>query len=91
MELTMERRKITAGGQVSIPAAVRRRWATDAVIVDDLGDHLVVRPLPADPIAAARGSLKGLLPPTERLRTQARADEEQAERRRWSSSTPTRS
>jgi bifunctional DNA-binding transcriptional regulator/antitoxin component of YhaV-PrlF toxin-antitoxin module len=87
----MERRKITAGGQVSIPAAVRRRWGTDAVLVDDLGDHLVVRPLPADPITAARGSLKGLLPPTERLRAEARADDEQAERGRWSSSTRTRS
>jgi bifunctional DNA-binding transcriptional regulator/antitoxin component of YhaV-PrlF toxin-antitoxin module len=54
----MKQARISRGGQVSIPAAVRHRWKTDRILVEDLGDALVVRPLPDDPIAAARGSLK---------------------------------
>ena len=40
------------------PADVRHRWGTTRVLVDDRGDALVLRPLPDDPIAAARGALK---------------------------------
>lgn len=76
------RHKITRGGQVSVPAEVRRRWGTDVVAVEDHGDRLVVRPLPKDPISAARGALRKRLPPTEELRAAARRDEEIAERRR---------
>ena len=53
--------RITTSGQVSIPAAVRRRWGTRRVRVEDLGDHVIVRPVPDDPIAAARGAFKGLM------------------------------
>jgi AbrB family looped-hinge helix DNA binding protein len=73
---------ITTAGQISIPAAVRRRWGTKRVAVEDHGDHLVVTPFPDDPIAAARGILKGRIGPTEELRAQARRDEEHALRRR---------
>lgn len=69
------------GGQVSIPANVRRRWGTNCVAFEDLGDRLVVRPVPDDPIAAARGVLKGRLRPTDELRTRAREDEALAENR----------
>jgi AbrB family looped-hinge helix DNA binding protein len=73
--------KITRGGQVSLPATIRRRWGTKRVAVDDRGDHIVLRPVPDDPIAAARGSLKGLVSvPTARLREIAREDEATAER-----------
>ena len=78
----MKTLKITAGGQVSLPAAVRRRWGTRSVAIEDLGDRVVLRPFPDDPIAAARGALKGRLPPSEELRKRARADEAAAERRR---------
>jgi bifunctional DNA-binding transcriptional regulator/antitoxin component of YhaV-PrlF toxin-antitoxin module len=54
----MKQARISRGGQVSIPAAVRHRWKTDWILVEDLGDALVIRPLPDDPIAAARGVLK---------------------------------
>jgi bifunctional DNA-binding transcriptional regulator/antitoxin component of YhaV-PrlF toxin-antitoxin module len=54
----MKQARISRGGQVSIPAAVRHRWNTDRILVDDRGDELVMRPLPGDPIQAARGSLK---------------------------------
>ena len=75
-------RKITAGGQVSLPAAVRSRWQTKNVGIEDRGDHVVVRPLPDDPIAAARGALKGRLESAADLRRKARADEAAAEARR---------
>lgn len=78
----MTRRKITAGGQISLPAAVRRRWATSTVGIEDLGDRVIVRPLPDDPIAAARGALKGRFPSTAELRAKAREDEIAAEARR---------
>lgn len=53
------RHKITIAGQISVPADVRRRWDTDSVLIEDYGDHLVVRPDPANPVKAARGALKG--------------------------------
>jgi hypothetical protein len=79
--ILMRLNRITTGGQISLPAAVRHRWGTRAVSVEDLGDHLVVRPVPDDPIAAARGALKGRIGPSEKLRAQARADELAAEER----------
>jgi AbrB family looped-hinge helix DNA binding protein len=89
----MRTAKITAGGQISIPAEVRRRWGTARVLIRDDGDELVLRPLPDDPITAARGALKGVIPtPTEKLRERARRDEQIAEDREWrTSSTHTRS
>jgi len=70
------------GGQISLPAAVRRRWGTSVVAIEDHGDSVVVRPLPDDPIAAARGAFAGRIGPTEELRRHARAEELHAERRR---------
>jgi bifunctional DNA-binding transcriptional regulator/antitoxin component of YhaV-PrlF toxin-antitoxin module len=78
----MKLRKITTGGQISLPASVRSRWGTKAVAVEDLGDHVVVRPMPDDPISAARGALKGRLHKTGSLREKARKDEAAAEERR---------
>ena len=78
----MKRRKITAGGQISLPASVRSRWQATSVSVEDLGDYVVVRPLPDDPVAAARGALAGKLSDTSSLRARARKDEELAEARR---------
>ena len=86
------RHKITAAGQVSIPADVRRRWNTDGVLIEDNGDHLVVRPTPADPVEAAWGALKGKgrnLSAAEMVRL-ADEDERRAQRRKerlWSSLT----
>ena len=71
----MERLKISSSGRFSLPAGIRRRWGTKRVSIEDLGDHVVLRPFPDDPIAAARGALKGRIPPTEILRAEARADE----------------
>ena len=34
--------KVSANGQVSIPAETRSRWNTDHVVVVDLGDRVVL-------------------------------------------------
>jgi bifunctional DNA-binding transcriptional regulator/antitoxin component of YhaV-PrlF toxin-antitoxin module len=74
MARKMWRHAITSAGQVSLPAEVRHRWDTSAVLIVDEGDRLVVRPVPADPIEALRGILK------EHDRTEVSAAEAQ---RRW--------
>ncbi len=51
----VRRMKISKGGQVSVPAAVRARWQTSTVVIDDRGDHLVVRPVADDPVESTFG------------------------------------
>jgi bifunctional DNA-binding transcriptional regulator/antitoxin component of YhaV-PrlF toxin-antitoxin module len=54
--MAMARRmKISKGGQLSVPAAIRGRWQTNTVVIDDRGDHLVVRPVADDPVEATFG------------------------------------
>ena len=79
-----ERMKITKGGQISIPARIRHRWATSTVTLDDQGSRIVLEPAPDDPIAAAEGALAEELGGIDlaRLRRAARADERRAEARR---------
>jgi bifunctional DNA-binding transcriptional regulator/antitoxin component of YhaV-PrlF toxin-antitoxin module len=55
--LMKKRMKISKGGQVSIPAPIRKRWETSTVTLDDQGDKIVIAPAPDDPIAAAAGAL----------------------------------
>jgi len=75
--------RITRGGQISVPAAVRRRWNTSQVPIDDQGDRLAIEPAANDPIGALRGSLKDRVDPdTHELRAGARADEPAADTRR---------
>jgi bifunctional DNA-binding transcriptional regulator/antitoxin component of YhaV-PrlF toxin-antitoxin module len=76
--------KITTSGQFTLPADIRRRWRTRRVRVEDHGDHVVVRPVPDDPIEAVRGifkdEMKGMT--TDELRRIAREDERRAEDRK---------
>jgi len=75
---------ISSGGQVSIPADLRRRWGVHRVMLVEQGEALVIRPLPDDPIAAAMGSLAGPGPTTDEIREQSRAEELLAyERKGW--------
>jgi hypothetical protein len=75
--------RISKGGQLSIPAPIRHRWATDRVLLEDRGNALVVRPIPADPLAAARGSMRVPGGPTvDELREQWRAQEAEIEARK---------
>jgi AbrB family looped-hinge helix DNA binding protein len=81
--MIMRQAKVTQGGQISIPATIRRRWGTSRLTLEDLGDRVVLKPVPDDPIAAARGALAGELSlSSERLREQARTDGARAERHR---------
>ena len=78
------RMRISKGGQVSIPAPIRHRWATSTVTLDDQGDRVVLEPAPDDPIAAAEGVLAGEFGDLDlrQLRQSAREDEREAEGRR---------
>ena len=55
--LMKKRMKISKGGQVSIPAPIRKRWGTATVTLEDRGEEIVLRPAPDDPIDAAAGAL----------------------------------
>lgn len=74
--------RVSSNGQVSIPAATRARWNADRVLVVDLGDRVVLRPLPPDPVADLEGKYRGRGPSTERARRQDRIDEAARERGR---------
>jgi len=65
--------KVTGSGQISLPAQLRRRWGASTVLVVDLGDYAIVRPVPADPIAALRGAYAGAGPSTDDTRAAERA------------------
>ena len=73
--------KVSRNGQVSIPADARARWNADRVVVVDLGDRIVMRPLSED----AAGDLIGKYrrgPSTDDARRSARADDAAAEKRK---------
>jgi len=83
--MIMKRRmKISKGGQVSIPAPIRHRWGTSTVLLEDLGDRIVLVAAADDPVAAADGPLAEEFGGLDlgRVRARARADERRAERRR---------
>jgi bifunctional DNA-binding transcriptional regulator/antitoxin component of YhaV-PrlF toxin-antitoxin module len=76
---------ISTGGQISVPAAVRKRWGTRTVLAEDRGEELVLRPAPDDPIAAVRGIFAQEMtggPTVDELRAAGRDEEAQLERRR---------
>ena len=66
---------ISQGGQVQIPAEVRRRWGTRKVIIDDAGDSIRIRPMPEDPIDALRGIFAGPGPTSDELRRITREED----------------
>jgi AbrB family looped-hinge helix DNA binding protein len=81
--MIMRRTKITRGGQISIPSRIRHRWGTSTLALEDLGDRIVLRPAPDDPVAAARGAFaEELSMSSSQLRQAAREAEAIAERRR---------
>ncbi|PQM49056.1 hypothetical protein C1Y40_00723 [Mycobacterium talmoniae] len=73
--------KVSRNGQVSIPAGARARWQTDRVVVVDLGDRLVMRPLPEDPVGDLIGKYPRR-PSTNEARRHARADDIVASKQR---------
>jgi bifunctional DNA-binding transcriptional regulator/antitoxin component of YhaV-PrlF toxin-antitoxin module len=73
---------ISKGGQISVPADIRRRWGATHLFIEDRGDALVLRPIPADPIGAAMGSLKSADATSDDLRRRARSEETQRDAER---------
>ena len=66
---------VSRNGQVSIPADTRARWNTRHVLVVDLGDRVVMRPITDEPIDELRGKYRRQGPSTDRARAQARRDD----------------
>lgn len=73
---------ISRNGQVSIPAAARSRWKARRVVVVDLGDRVVMRPLVDDPVGDLEGKYRGRGPSSERARQDARRGDAALERHR---------
>lgn len=74
--------KVSSNGQVSIPAEARARWGADRMLVVDLGDRIVMRPMPDDPIGDLRGRYAGRGPSSDEARRQARLEDAERELRR---------
>ena len=73
--------KVSSNGQVSIPAEARGRWQAEKMLVVDLGDRLVMRPLPDDALPSLIGKYKGG-PTTAESRRRGRADDAAADRQK---------
>lgn len=73
--------KVSANGQVSIPAEARARWGADRMIVVDLGDRIVMRPMPDDPIGDLQAKYRGRGPSSDEARRQARLEDAEDELR----------
>ncbi len=80
--MTAVRAKVTRNGQVSLPAELRHRWGTGAVLVIDRGDYAIVRPIPDDAVAALRRAHAGTGPTTDSARAAERAVDRSAESKR---------
>jgi AbrB family looped-hinge helix DNA binding protein len=73
---------ISRNGQVSIPAEARSRWNVRQVVVVDLGDRVVMRPVVDDPIGDLRGKYRDRSPSTDDARRRERAADAARERTR---------
>jgi bifunctional DNA-binding transcriptional regulator/antitoxin component of YhaV-PrlF toxin-antitoxin module len=74
--------KVSRNGQVSIPAGTRARWRADHVVIVDLGDRIVIRPLPDDPVGDLVGKYASRGPTTLDARRAQRNDEARVARRK---------
>lgn len=74
--------KLTASGQVSLPADVRRRWTTTRLKLTDLGDRIVVEPEPDNPFSKYRGIFAGLAMTSDEMREENRSEERLIEARK---------
>lgn len=79
--------KLSSNGQVSIPAEVRARWQADRMIVVDLGDMIVMRPYPEDPVGSLAGKYAGRGPSTDDARVADRRNDRHREADRDAATT----
>lgn len=82
-EKNVHHMRVTSAGQVSLPAAVRRRWATSRVRIVDEGDRLVIEPEPENPFSRFTGILAGPGPTADEMRAEDRRMEQEAEDRKF--------
>ena len=75
--------KITASGQISLPADIRRRWAVSRVRLVDRGDHVTLEPIPDDVFAATFGAFAGPGPTSDEIKQMEREAEAEREERRY--------
>lgn len=73
---------VSRNGQVSIPAETRARWNTRQVLVVDLGDRVVMRPVGAEPVGELRGKYAKQGPTTVRARRESRREDTERSARR---------
>lgn len=52
-------------------------------MIEDQGDHIVVRPVPDDPIAAFRGIAAGRGPTSDEVREELRREEREREEAKY--------
>lgn len=74
--------KVTSSGQISLPAALRRRWGAGRVLVIDRGDYAILRPMPEDIVGFLRGSITPGETNLADIRAEERADEARREESR---------
>jgi bifunctional DNA-binding transcriptional regulator/antitoxin component of YhaV-PrlF toxin-antitoxin module len=72
---------VSRNGQVSIPAQARARWNAHKLLVVDMGDRVVMRPLPDEPIGGLQGKYRGKGPDSDTARSRARRDDAPRRRR----------
>jgi len=63
---------VSRNGQVSIPAETRARWNTRQVVVVDLGDRVVMRPISEHPVSELKGKYANRGPSADAARAQER-------------------
>jgi len=73
---------VSRNGQVSIPADVRSRWNTVRVVVVDLGDRIVMRPLVEGALGDLEGIYAGRGPSVDEARARDRAGDITRQQRR---------
>ena len=66
---------VSSNGQLSIPTETRARWNIDYVVVEDLGDRVVIRPLPSSPLNAVQGKYRTVGPSADESRARQRAED----------------
>lgn len=67
--------KVSANGQVSIPAEVRARWNAERVAIADMGDYIVIGPMSEDPLNELVGKYPGRGPSTDEMRRMDREED----------------
>ncbi len=74
--------KVSRNGQVSIPASARSRWNTDTVVTVDMGDYVLIRPMPDDPVQSVIGKYASAGLDSDQLRVDERIGEKRREKRK---------